>query len=114
MALDLAAWSGDGYFGCAAVMAVLALLPTNPLYAGFAILFGASGYFTRFQKSRIAVTTGVLLTCACFVLMAILPPHISGGLMFAFAAWMGVRGSVAIFRLHGRFAYHDPSSTHGR
>lgn len=114
MALDLAAWTGDGYFGCAAVLVVFTLLSNTPLYAGFAIILGACGYFTRFQKSRIAVTAGVLLTCVCFVLIAILPPHMSGGLMFAFAAWMGTRGTVAIFRLHGRFESNGPSDSHGR
>lgn len=114
MALDLAAWAGLGYFGGAAVLVVFTLLSAHLIYAGFAIVLGACGYFTKFQKSRIAVTAGVLLTCVSFALIAILPPHMNGGLMFGLAAWIGVRGVVAIFRLHGRFASDGLSDSHGR
>lgn len=114
IALDLVTWNGDEYFGCAALLIVFALLSNIPLFLGCAILLGGCGYFTRFKKSRIAVITGLLLVICCFVLTAVLPPHMSGGLMFGLAGWIGVRGTLATFKVHGIFAGEGSGALPGK
>jgi hypothetical protein len=110
MAVDLAKWCGDGYFMLAALLTFFfVLIASNILFVVLATFLALCGYFTRFKANRIAVIMGVLLALCGFVLTAIVPPH-EGGIAFAFAAWMGIRGSQAIFKLRGKLADEPPST----
>jgi hypothetical protein len=100
--VDLATLAGDGYFICAALLALFWLFLDRGLIFVFP-LFAICGYFTRFKHSRAAAVSGVLLGVIGFILWAGPLSSTRVGLLFALSTWIGTRGAIATFKLNGRF-----------